>query len=163
MKPRTRKLALLGAVVVAFGVAVTLVLNAFQENLVFFHTPTELKERTVPFDRTIRIGGLVEKDTFKREGESTTVVFNVTDGEASVVVSYTGILPDLFREGQGIVAEGKLLTSGQFIADRVFAKHDETYMPPEAAEALMRAEEKAKSKLEAAAAEPVVESTGKGE
>jgi len=163
MKPRNKKLALLGAVVVAFGVAVVLVLNAFQENLVFFHTPTEVKERAVPFDRTIRIGGLVEKGTFKREGESTTVTFNVTDGEASILVSYTGILPDLFREGQGIVAEGKLLTDGQFIASHVFAKHDETYMPPEAAEALMRAEAKAKAALEAAEVAPVVESTGKGD
>ncbi len=142
MKPRSKRLVLIGVIIVAFGVAVTLVLNAFQENLVFFHTPTEVKERSVPYDRTIRIGGLVEKGTFKRE-EGTTVSFNVSDGESSILVSYTGILPDLFREGQGIVAEGKLLPSGVFVASHVFAKHDETYMPPEAAEALKRAEEKA--------------------
>ncbi len=145
MKPRSKRFVLIGTIIVAFGLAVMLVLNAFQENLVFFHTPTEVKERTVAYDRQIRIGGLVEKGTFKREEETTTVTFNVTDGDSSILVSYTGILPDLFREGQGIVAEGKLLTSGVFVASHVFAKHDETYMPPEAAEALKRVEEKAEA------------------
>lgn len=145
MKPRTQKLLLIGAAMVALGVAVTLVLNAFQENLVFFHTPTEVKERKVPFDRTIRIGGLVEKGSFRRDENSTTVHFKVTDKESSIEVTYTGILPDLFREGQGVVSEGKLQANGEFMASRVFAKHDETYMPPEAAEALKRAEAKAMS------------------
>ena len=157
MKPRTQKLMLIGAGLVALGVAVTLVLNAFQENLVFFHTPTEVKEHKVPYDRTIRIGGMVEKGSFVRDEQSTDVTFRVTDNESTIDVSYTGILPDLFREGQGIVAEGKLLTSGEFVASRVFAKHDETYMPPEAAEAMKRAEDKAK-----AAASVVTESNEKG-
>ncbi|VAW45981.1 Cytochrome c-type biogenesis protein CcmE, heme chaperone [hydrothermal vent metagenome] len=160
MKPRSKRLVLIGTIIAAFGIAVMLVLNAFQENLVFFHTPTEVKERSVPYDRTIRVGGLVEKGSFKREEETTTVTFNVTDGESSILVSYTGILPDLFREGQGIVAEGKLLTSGLFVASHVFAKHDETYMPPEAAEALKRAEEKATVKsVDQTVSEPI----GKGE
>ena len=159
MKPRMQKLMLIGAGLVALGVAVTLVLNAFQENLVFFHTPTEVKERTVPFDRTIRIGGMVEKGSFVRDELTTDVDFKVTDNESTIMVHYSGILPDLFREGQGIVAEGKLLTSGKFVASRIFAKHDETYMPPEAAEAMKRAEDKAVAK---AASEAVAETNEKG-
>ena len=166
MKARTQKLMLIGAGLVALGVAVTLVLNAFQENLVFFHTPTEVKERTVPFDRTIRIGGMVVDDTFVRDEQTTDATFDVTDKESTISVKYTGILPDLFREGQGIVAEGKLLRNGDFIASRVFAKHDETYMPPEAAEAMKRAEEKAKANAgvepEAAAKAAVAEINEEG-
>ncbi len=160
MKARSKRLVLIGVIIVAFGAAVMLVLNAFQENLVFFHTPTEVKAREVAYDRQIRIGGLVEKGTFKREEETTTVTFNVTDGESSILVSYTGILPDLFREGQGIVAEGKLLTSGVFVASHVFAKHDETYMPPEAAEALKRAEEKAEATVQQATTKPTIVEKG---
>ena len=168
MKPRSKRLVLIGAIIVAFGLAVTLVLNAFQENLVFFHTPTEVKERSVPFDRNIRVGGLVEEGSFERKGETTTVEFKVTDGTSSILMSYTGILPDLFREGQGIVAEGKLLTSGLFVANRVFAKHDETYMPPEAAEALERAKNAKANEVETdvttdSEVAPVSKYVGKGE
>ncbi|GKT12740.1 MAG: cytochrome c-type biogenesis protein CcmE [Thiomicrorhabdus sp.] len=158
MKPRMQKLLLIGAGLVAIGIAVTLVLNAFQENLVFFHTPTEVKEHRVPYDRTIRIGGMVEKGSFVRDEKTTDSEFKVTDNESTILVNYTGILPDLFREGQGVVAEGKLSTSGKFVASRVFAKHDETYMPPEAAEAMKRAEDKAK----AAASTVITESNEKG-
>lgn len=158
MKPRMQKLLLIGAGLVAIGVAVSLVLNAFQENLVFFHTPTEVQEHKVPYDRTIRIGGMVEKGSFIRDEKTTNAVFKVTDNESTILVNYTGILPDLFREGQGVVVEGKLLTSGKFVASRVFAKHDETYMPPEAAEAMKRAEDKAK----VAASIVITESKEKG-
>lgn len=139
MKPRMQKLLLIGVVLALISLAVTLVLNAFEDNLVFFHTPTEIKERNVPFEKTVRIGGLVEKGSIARIENTTEVEFNVTDNNSTIRVSYSGILPDLFREGQGVVAEGKLMTDGKFIASRVFARHDETYMPPEAAEALKRA------------------------
>lgn len=139
MKPRKQKLILILAGLALLGLAVMLVLSAFEENLVFFHTPSEVKARNVPLSKTIRIGGLVEKGSVQREDDSTRLSFSVTDNEAAITVNYSGILPDLFREGQGVVVEGKLHDDGSFIASRVFARHDETYMPPEAAEALKRA------------------------
>lgn len=143
MKPRKQKLILILAGLALLGLAVMLVLSAFEENLVFFHTPSEVKARNVPLSKTIRIGGLVEKGSVQREDDSTRLSFSVTDNEAAITVNYSGILPDLFREGQGVVVEGKLHDDGSFIASRVFARHDETYMPPEAAEALKRAHDAA--------------------
>ena len=137
MKPRNKRLALAVGVVAAVGVAVTLVLNAFQSNLVFFYSPSQVVAKEAPAARTFRLGGMVEKGSVKRDG--TTVNFIVTDTAKTVSVSYQGILPDLFKEGKGVVAQGQLL-DGIFVAREVLAKHDENYMPPEAAEALKKAQ-----------------------
>jgi cytochrome c-type biogenesis protein CcmE len=123
----------------AVGIASTLVLNAFQSNLVFFLTPTQVAANEAPRDRTFRIGGLVESGSVVREKDALTVRFNVTDTAKTVPVVYTGILPDLFREGKGVVAQGRMGTDGAFHANEVLAKHDENYMPPEAAHALKQA------------------------
>ena len=137
MKPRHKRFALLGALVVAVGVAVALVLNAFQSNLVFFYSPTQVVANEAPSGRTFRVGGLVETGSVKVDG--TQVRFVITDSAKSVPVRYEGILPDLFKEGKGVVAQGQL-QSGVFVAREVLAKHDENYMPPEAAEALQKAQ-----------------------
>ena len=121
------------------AVAVTLVLRAFNSNLVFFFTPTEVAESKAPTDRTFRIGGLVTAGSVKRQRDGLTVTFAVTDMAKTIPVTYTGILPDLFKEGKGVVAQGRLGQDGVFRAAEVLAKHDENYMPPEAAEALKRA------------------------
>jgi cytochrome c-type biogenesis protein CcmE len=136
----TRKKRRLYAVIggmTALGLAAALVLTAFNDNLVFFYSPTDLKTKPVG-DRRVRIGGLVEGQSVVREGAGKTVAFKVTDGANTVAVTYTGTLPDLFREGQGVVAEGKLGKDGVFQAATVLAKHDEKYMPPEVAEALKK-------------------------
>jgi cytochrome c-type biogenesis protein CcmE len=125
--------------VVGIGVAAALVLNAFRSNLVFFFSPTEVAEGKAPRDRAFRIGGLVEDGSVKREADGLTVRFIVTDTAKSIPVTYKGILPDLFKEGKGVVAEGKLAGDGGFTATQVLAKHDENYMPPEAAHALEQA------------------------
>ncbi|HQD82545.1 MAG TPA: cytochrome c maturation protein CcmE [Quisquiliibacterium sp.] len=137
MKPRHKRLIWVLGGVAALGVAATLVLNAFQSNLVFFFTPTQIAAGEAPRGKAFRVGGLVEPGSVKRDG--TTVVFNVTDNAKSIAVAYTGILPDLFKEGRGIVAQGAIQPDGSFRASEVLAKHDENYMPPEAAEALKRA------------------------
>jgi cytochrome c-type biogenesis protein CcmE len=139
MKPRHKRLLLILAGLGAIAVAATLVLNAFRSNLVFFYTPTEIAEGKAPEGRPFRIGGLVEPESLKRVGDGTSVVFVVTDGARAIPVSYTGILPDLFKEGKGVVAQGSIQPDGSFRASEVLAKHDENYMPPEAAEALERA------------------------
>ena len=139
MKPRHRRLIWILAGVAALGIAVTLVLNAFRSNLVFFFTPTQIADGEAPTGKTFRVGGLVEEGSVKREGDGTTVTFRVTDSAKTIVVSYKGILPDLFKEGRGIVAQGSVQPDGSFHASEVLAKHDENYMPPEAAEALKRA------------------------
>jgi cytochrome c-type biogenesis protein CcmE len=123
----------------AFGVAAALVLNAFQSNLVFFFTPTQVASNEAPKDRAFRIGGLVEAGSLVREKDALTVRFRVTDTAKTIPVVYTGILPDLFREGKGVVAQGKIGTDGTFRASEILAKHDENYMPPAAAEALKKA------------------------
>jgi len=125
--------------VAALGVAVALVLNAFRTNLVFFFTPSQVAAHEAPNGRTFRIGGLVESGSVVRGSDALTVSFRVTDMAKTIPVVFTGILPDLFREGKGVVAQGKLGTDGVFRASEVLAKHDENYMPPEAAEALKRA------------------------
>lgn len=145
MKPRHRKLALIVLVVAALGVAVALVLNAFNSNLVFFFSPTQVARGEAPTGRAFRIGGLVEAGSLQRHADGLTVSFAVTDTAKSIPVTYTGILPDLFREGKGVVAEGRLGSDGRFTATQVLAKHDENYMPPEAAHALEQAEKAQKT------------------
>jgi cytochrome c-type biogenesis protein CcmE len=138
MKPRHKRLAIAAGIVCAVGIAVALVLNAFQSNLVFFYSPTQVAQHEAPPNRSFRLGGLVEKGTLQRDGVN--VSFIVTDTAKSVPVRYQGILPDLFKEGKGVVAQGQL-ENGIFVAREVLAKHDENYMPPEAAEALKRAQQ----------------------
>ena len=125
--------------VAILATAVTLVLQAFNSNLVFFFTPSEVSQNKVPKDRTFRLGGLVTEGSVKRSADGLTVKFAVTDTAQTIPVTYTGILPDLFKEGKGVVAQGKVDADGVFRASEVLAKHDENYMPPEAAEALKRA------------------------
>jgi cytochrome c-type biogenesis protein CcmE len=139
MKPRTRRGLAIAAGLATLGVASMLVLNAFQSNLVFFFSPSQIAANEAPRDRSFRIGGLVEEGSLKRDGQSLTVNFVVTDMAQRIAVSYTGMLPDLFKEGKGVVAQGKLGSDGVFRAEQVLAKHDENYMPPEAAEALEKA------------------------
>ncbi len=138
MKRKHRRLAFVAAAMAALGVAAALVLVAFEDSLVFFYSPSDLAEKDVPEGRRVRIGGLVEEGSVRRLADGLTVEFRVTDLAAAVPVIYTGVLPDLFREGQGVVTEGVLRADGVFKADGVLAKHDETYMPPEVAEALKR-------------------------
>jgi cytochrome c-type biogenesis protein CcmE len=138
MKPRHRRLAIAGGVLAAVGVAAALVLNAFQSNLVFFYSPSQVAAHEAPVERTFRIGGMVQQGTVRRDG--TQVSFIVTDTAKAIPVRYEGILPDLFKEGKGVVAQGQL-QGGVFVAREVLAKHDENYMPPEAAEAVKRAQQ----------------------
>ena len=129
----------IGAGVVLVAIAAALVLNAFQGNVVFFFSPSQIAAKEAPLEKTFRVGGMVEKGSLKRQADGVTVVFVVTDTAQSIPVSYTGILPDLFKEGKGVVAQGKLAPDGVFHASEVLAKHDENYMPPEAAHALSKA------------------------
>ncbi len=126
---------------IALSVATALVLNAFRGNMVFFYSPSDVITNETLMDRTFRLGGMVEEGSLRREDDGLTVSFMVTDTANSIPVTYTGILPDLFREGQGVVAQGRMGNDGLFHADEVLAKHDETYMPPEVAEALERAKQ----------------------
>ena len=139
LKPRTRRALWIVGGLAALGVAVALVVNAFRSNLVFFFTPTQVAAQEAPRDRAFRIGGLVEAGSVAREKDGLTVRFRVTDTAKTIPVVYTGLLPDLFREGKGVVAQGRIAADGTFKATEVLAKHDENYMPPEAAEALKRA------------------------
>jgi cytochrome c-type biogenesis protein CcmE len=136
-RKRRRLYAVLGGMTM-LGVAAFLVLGAFNDNLVFFYSPTDLKTKSVPLERQLRIGGLVEEHSVARSADGKTISFHVTDGANTVSVTYTGGLPDLFREGQGVVAEGVMQRDGVFRAANVLAKHDENYMPPEVAEALKK-------------------------
>jgi len=137
-------MAAIGIGVVALGVIAALVLGAFRENLVFFFTPTEVVANKAPQGRTFRIGGMVEKGSVKRQADGVTVQFTVTDTAKSIPVTFRGALPDLFREGKGVVAQGQLGTDGVFRANEVLAKHDENYMPPEAKQAVEKAHAAAK-------------------
>lgn len=148
MKPRHKKLAMITAGVTALGFSAYLVLNAFQSNLVFFFSPTQVVAKEAPIGKSFRIGGLVAEGSVQREDGSTTVHFAITDTSETIPVVYTGILPDLFREGKGVVAQGKISKEGVFLAEEVLAKHDENYMPPEAAEALEKAAKAQKASLE---------------
>ena len=147
MKPRHKRIIAIALGVVALGVATTLVLSAFKENLVFFFTPSQIAANEAPRGRTFRIGGMVEKGSMRRQADGVTVQFTVTDTAKSLPVDYKGSLPDLFREGKGVVAQGQLGADGVFHASEVLAKHDENYMPPEAAEAVKKAQEKTSRSL----------------
>lgn len=138
MKPRHKRLAIILVSVAGLTAASLFVLNAFRSNLVFFYSPTEVLEGKAPVDRTFRLGGMVEKGSVQRSADGLKVSFVVTDMHQRVPVSYEGALPDLFREGQGVVAQGKLGDERLFVAKEVLAKHDENYMPPEAAKALQQ-------------------------
>ena len=139
MKPRHKRAAIAVGLLAVVGVGVALVLNAFNSNLVFFYTPTQIAAKEAPQGRTFRVGGMVESGTVVREG--VTVRFLVTDTAKTMPVRYEGVLPDLFKEGKGVVAQGQLGPDGVFVAREVLAKHDENYMPPEAADALKKAEQ----------------------
>ena len=139
MKPRHKRFAIIAAGVAAIAVAAALVLNAFQSNLVFFFSPSQIAAGEAPKDRAFRVGGMVQAGSVKRQGDGLTVEFIVTDTAKSIPVTYKGILPDLFREGKGVVAQGRLGADGVFRADEVLAKHDENYMPPEAKHAIDQA------------------------
>ena len=141
MKPRHKRLAAIAVGVAALGIAAALVLSAFEKNLVFFFTPSQVAANEAPQGRTFRIGGMVEKGSVQRTGVD--VRFLVTDTAKTIPVVYSGALPDLFREGKGVVAQGQLGPDGVFRAREVLAKHDENYMPPEAAEAVQKAHEAA--------------------
>jgi cytochrome c-type biogenesis protein CcmE len=136
MKPKHKRMAMIGGALGVLAIAVVLVLSALKQNIVFFHSPSEVAAKTVPPGKRFRIGGLVEKGSVVRHGKS--IAFRVTDGTHAVRVAYTGILPDLFREGQGVVANGTLGRDGTFLATEILAKHDEKYMPPEVADALKK-------------------------
>jgi len=139
VSPRQRRLALVLGGVAALVVATALVLNAFRSNLVFFFTPTQVANGEAPVGRSFRIGGLVVPGSVERESDGLRLRFAITDQARTVQVHYQGILPDLFKEGAGVVAQGSMQGDGLFLAREVLAKHDENYMPPEAAEALKRA------------------------
>jgi cytochrome c-type biogenesis protein CcmE len=138
VKPKRRRLYFVVAGMVLLGVAAALVLYAMNDSLVFFYSPSDLLTKQVPPGRTLRIGGLVETGSVARDADGTTVHFRVTDTAKTVAVVYKGILPDLFREGQGVVAEGTLGPDGVFVAAEVLAKHDEKYMPKEVVDALKK-------------------------
>ena len=139
MKPRSKRALAIVCGLGALGIASTLVLNAFNSNLVFFFSPSQVKANEAPRERSFRIGGLVEEGSIVREAKGLTIRFVVTDLAQKIPVTYTGLLPDLFKEGKGVVAQGKLGSDGVFKADQVLAKHDENYMPPEAVAALKNA------------------------
>src|SRR6267143_7279487 len=136
MKKRHKTIVFSVASVAALGLATALVLGAFRNNLVFFFSPTQVMAKEAPVGKTFRIGGLVQNGTLKRDSDGLTIHFSVTDTATSIPVVYKGILPDLFKEGRGCVAQGKVGVDGDFYADSVLAKHDENYMPPQAGQAI---------------------------
>jgi len=140
MKPRHKRFVFIAVGIAGVAVAVGLVLYALRGNVNLYFTPTQVFNNEVPTGRSFRIGGLVEAGSLKREQDGLTVNFVITDTHKSIPVVYKGILPDLFKEGKGVVAQGKVATNGVMIADEVLAKHDENYMPPEAADALKKAQ-----------------------
>jgi len=153
MKSRHKRMVFIVVGLAALAGAVALIMNALNSNINHFFSPTEVHAGAAPKDRSFRLGGLVEVGSIKREDDGLTVHFRVTDNGEVVPVIYTGILPDLFREGEGVVAQGNITSDGVFMADEVLAKHDETYMPPEVADALEKAElAKAEAEAETAAA-----------
>ena len=133
---RKQRLIFVIVLIVGFGSAIGLALFAFQKNLLYFYSPSQVAAGEVASDQMFRLGGLVVEGSVKRESDGVTTLFDLTDTAGSITVTYTGLLPDLFREGQGIVAQGKINQQGIFVAQEVLAKHDENYMPPEVAEAL---------------------------
>lgn len=143
---RKKRLYLVVMIIVGIGVATVLAINAFNENLMFFYAPSEVVAGKAPRDHVFRVGGMVTKGSVRRQAGDLTVKFDLTDNVETVTVEYTGILPDLFREGQGTVSKGRLRDDGVFVADEVLAKHDENYMPPEVGEAMKSAKMKATTK-----------------
>ena len=139
MTRKRRRLLALALGLGMLGAATAMVLAAFKDNLVFFYGPSDLAAKAIPPERRIRIGGLVEQQSLVRQADGHSVAFRVTDGKTVIAVIYDGVLPDLFKEGQGVVAEGRLRRDGVFVATSVLAKHDEKYMPPEVADALKKA------------------------
>ena len=139
MKPRQKRLAMVAGGLAVLGIGAALILNAFNSNLVFFYSPSQVAANEAPLNRNFRIGGMVESGSVQRQADGVSVRFVVTDTARSIPVVYTGILPDLFKEGKGVVAQGKLGGDGVFRASEVLAKHDENYMPPEAADAVEKA------------------------
>jgi cytochrome c-type biogenesis protein CcmE len=146
MKKRHKRIVFIVASLAALGLATALVLGAFRNNLVFFFSPTQVVAKEAPVGKTFRIGGLVQNGTLKRDSDGLTIRFSVTDTATSIPVVYKGILPDLFKEGRGCVAQGRVGGDGVFYADQIMAKHDENYMPPEAARALDQAKDMEKVK-----------------
>ena len=141
MTTRHKRLVLILGGLSLLGAAVMLVLSAFQQNLVFFHSPSDVSSGKVAVDQTFRIGGIVEDGSVRRQADGLSVSFVITDTAVGIPVTYSGSLPDLFREGKGAVAQGRLTSDGVFHASQVLAKHDENYMPPEAAHAVDKAQE----------------------
>lgn len=133
---RKKRLGLIILMVTGIAIALSFALKSLDENIMFFFSPSEVAEGKAPQDRLFRMGGMVVDGSVSRPGEGLTVMFDLTDNAENVTVQYTGILPDLFREGQGIIANGKLNSEGAFVAQEVLAKHDENYMPPEVAAAM---------------------------
>lgn len=150
LKARHKRFALIGGGVAILAIAVALVLNAFQSNLVFFFSPTDVATGKAPVGRTFRLGGMVREGSLKRDTDGVTVNFVVTDTDRDLSVRFKGPLPDLFKEGKGVVAQGKLEGDGIFVASEVLAKHDENYMPPEAAKAVGDAHQRAQAKRDGA-------------
>ena len=146
MKRRHKRIIFICVSLAAIGLATWLVLGAFRNNLVFFYSPTQVASAEAPVNKTFRIGGLVQNGTLKRDADGLTVRFTVTDTANNIPVVYKGILPDLFKEGRGCVAQGRIGSDGMFYADQIMAKHDENYMPPEAAQALEQAKDMEKVK-----------------
>jgi cytochrome c-type biogenesis protein CcmE len=146
MKARHKRMGLIVIGLIILGAATALVLNALEGNLSYFFSPTEVSEGKAPQDHVFRLGGMVEKGSVQRAEGDLTVNFVVTDMHKTVKVAYSGILPDLFEEGQGVIAQGRLGPDGTFVADEVLAKHDENYMPPEVADAMTKGE---KARLQA--------------
>ncbi len=138
LTPRRRRMVLVGLIVLGVGAAAAFALTAFQDNLLYYYPPSDVVAGKAPGDRVFRLGGMVEEGSLKRETGSMEVRFVVTDFQQDVTVSYSGVLPDLFRPGQGVIARGKLGPDGVFVAHEVLAKHDENYMPPEVAESLRK-------------------------
>ncbi len=139
MKARHKRLVLVALGIVGVGIAASLALDSLQSNISYFFSPSQVMAKEAPKDHVFRLGGLVEDGSLQRQQDGLTVHFSVTDNAERVKVSYTGILPDLFNEGQGVVAKGKLGDDGLFYAEEVLAKHDESYMPPEVADTLQNA------------------------
>jgi cytochrome c-type biogenesis protein CcmE len=136
MTPRQKRMATVAAIIAGVGIAAAFALQAFNKNLLYYYSPTQISAGEAPSSRSFRVGGLVENGSVKREPGSLEVRFTLTDYNKEIGVSYTGVLPDLFREGQGVIARGKLGENGQFVAEEVLAKHDENYMPPEVKQSL---------------------------
>jgi len=139
MKPRHKKISFIALAVFGLCAVTLLILNTFSSNIVFFHSPTDIKQGKAPINQTFRLGGMVKESSIKHNTDGLQVSFTVTDTLKDIDVTYKGILPDLFREGQGVVVQGKLQKTGIFKAEQVLAKHDENYMPPEAKAALDQA------------------------